>query len=215
MKRYLFPVIAALMLCGCEKSKRGPARMVRLAVTTEGMFDGQVKFTPEPGSALETQIASGAVDADVRLDVSEGATCAQLKDSVRAVDAAGGGTGRMTVAFGVEGVRGDCEYVLPAVETCCMPEIEVFADELGEGLITNERGSREVEFGLQLRGGEWADGAAWWETDFRELLRERRRMGSRATVIVTAAGEEPVAVLVPLLQACRRTGVRISLRTGG
>ena len=214
MKRYLVPVIAALMLCGCEKSKRGPARVVRLAVTTEGMFDGQVKCTPERGAALEAQIACGAVEADMRLDVGRDVTCAQLQDAVRAVDAAGGGTRRMTVAFGMEDVRGDCEYVLPAVETCCMPEREAFTDELGAGLITNERGFREVEFGLEVRGGEWADGAGWWEeADFRELLRERRRMGARATVIVSAAGGERVAVLVPLLQACWHTGVRISLRT--
>jgi hypothetical protein len=215
MRRSFLFISAALLLCACSKPKQAP-QIVRLQVTTAGMFMGAEKLPSDEPVRLQTlsrMMDSGAWDRDVRIDFAANVPCEVMKDTIVTVLVAGAGNGNGQLGFGITGDRG-LDFLLEISDDYgWIMEYEMVADEWGTAMIDKDgRRLRTVEFDVQFADGCWgSDGVLLEVEDLGTMLRHRRTQGSEAIVSIFTDTDTVGGDLLPLLLACQAEGVRFKL----
>lgn len=218
--RHIPILLAALLISSCSETAPPPP-LLRLQVTTTGVFtDGNFATSDitDLKNWLSEKIAGGEADRDVRLDFACNTPVSLMLNTIDHLSSAGAGIKSGSgsdsgFAFNIEGWNGD-DFALkyPEPETCCIEETQSGADKWGAYTITEKHRGPLVEFALTITGGTVCneDGMELLPGDLTELFKTRSRDGHVCVTICTdlfvAAGD-----LLPVLMVSSRRGAAVNI----
>lgn len=212
-------LLTPLLLGGCEQQSQAPERMrIRYSDESTKAVDFRVERRFEQMvDRLRERIESGEVERDVRVDFGAGTSQGALTASLHHLAAAGIMTPDGFLGFRIDGqqVSGDFQWSVPLLEICCDPwslTDELF-DEWGAVQISQHyHYGPMVEYELICSDVIWTSGTQWVEPETLEpMMAQRKSLSACALVTLVVDPERPAGALLPVLEACHRTGTRFHL----